>query len=153
MEKLELKIPPVAVFGLFAVLMWLAAAVTADHAFNATFRSALIATLLLASAVFGLGGVLWFKRAGTTVHPLKPEKSSSLVTGGIFRLSRNPMYLALLLALLAWGLYLSNLYSLAVCLLFVPWMNRFQIRPEERAMETLYGEDFLRYMAATRRWL
>ncbi len=63
------------------------------------------------------------------------------------------MYLALLLALLAWGLHLSNLYSLAVAMLFVPWMNRFQIRPEERTMEKLYGEEFLNYKKSTRRWL
>ena len=153
MPKLELKIPPVAVFGLFAVLMWLAAVITQDYLFNSRFRQMVIAGMLLVSAVFGLGGIASFKRAGTTVHPLEPERSSSLVTGGIFRLSRNPMYLALLLALLAWGLYLSNLYSLTVAMLFVPWMNRFQILPEERAMEKLYGEEFLDYQKSTRRWL
>ena len=153
MPKLELKIPPVAVFGLFAALMWVAAVITEDYFFNARFRHAVIAGMLLACAVLGLGGIASFKQAGTTVHPLKPERSSSLVTGGVFRLSRNPMYLALLLALLAWGLYLSNLYSLAVAMLFVPWMNRFQIRPEEQAMEKLYGEEFLDYQKSTRRWL
>lgn len=153
MSKLELKIPPVAVFLLFAAVMWLAAAATADHHFDDLFRRILIALTLGVSAVFGIAGVTSFRRAGTTVHPLKPEKSSSLVTGGIFRLSRNPMYLALLLALLAWGLYLSNLYALAIASLFVPWMNRFQIQPEERAMENLYGQAFKDYRKATRRWL
>ena len=153
MSKLELKIPPVAVFLLFAAVMWLAATATADHRFDDLFRSILIALTLGVSAVFGIAGVISFRRAGTTVHPLKPEKSSSLVTGGVFRFSRNPMYLALLLALLAWGLYLSNLYALAIASLFVPWMNRFQIRPEERAMENLYGQAFRDYREATRRWL
>ena len=151
--KWAMHLAPVAVFGLFAALMWVAAVITEDYSFNDRFRHAVIAGTLLVSAVFGLGGIISFKRAGTTVHPLKPERSSSLVTGGIFRLSRNPMYFALLLALLAWGLYLSNLYSVAVAMLFVPWMNRFQIRPEERAMEKLYGEDFLSYKKSTRRWL
>ena len=124
--------PPVGVFFLFAAAMWLLARVTPAHAFDATFRLGLIGVLLAASAVFGLGGVAHFRRAGTTVHPLQPEQSSALVTGGVYRLSRNPMYLALLLALLALGLGLSNLYALAFAALFVPCMNRFQIIPEER---------------------
>jgi len=153
MPNLELKIPPVAVFLLFAAVMWITAAVTADYSFNGVFRVTLIVLVLAASAVFGLAGVFSFKRAGTTVHPLKPERSSSLVTGGIYRLSRNPMYLALLLALLAWGLYLSSLYALAIAVLFAPWMNRFQIEPEERTMEKMFAQEFLDYCKATRRWL
>ena len=153
MSKLELKIPPVAIFLLFAAVMWVAAATTEDYRFNGLFRSILIALTLFVSAVFGLAGIISFKRASTTVHPLKPERSSSLVTSGIFRLSRNPMYLALLLALLAWGLYLSNLYAVAIASLFVPWMNQFQIRPEERAMEKLFAQEFNDYREATRRWL
>jgi protein-S-isoprenylcysteine O-methyltransferase Ste14 len=153
MKHLELKIPPVGVFFLFAAAMWLLARLTTPHAFDAPFRLGLIAAMLVASAVFGIGGIADFRRAGTTVHPLRPEQSSALVTDGVYRLSRNPMYLALLLALLALGLGLSNLYALAFAALFVPCMNRFQIIPEERAMERLFGDEFTAYRARVRRWI
>jgi protein-S-isoprenylcysteine O-methyltransferase Ste14 len=63
------------------------------------------------------------------------------------------MYLALLLALAGWGLFLANLYSLLLGFMFVPYMNRFQIRPEERALEQAYGEAFVEYCGRVRRWL
>ena len=153
MKHLELKIPPVGVFFLFAAAMWLLARLTSPHAFDATFRVGMIGVLLAVSAAFGIGGISRFRRAGTTVHPLQPERSSALVTDGVYRLSRNPMYLALLLALLALGLALSNLYALALATLFVPFMNRFQIIPEERAMERKFEAEFARYRARVRRWI
>ena len=153
MSQLELKIPPLALFFLFSLLMYLAGWLTPDHAFDATFRTTLAALMLAASAVFGIGALLHFRTAGTTVNPLQPERSSALVTTGVFRLSRNPMYLALLLALVAWGLFLSNLYALALATLFVPYMNRFQIRPEEQAMESGFGDAFTAYCRRTRRWI
>ena len=94
-----------------------------------------------------------FRRAGTTVNPLQPENSSALVVGGIYRYTRNPMYLALLMLLFAWGIVLSNPYSMLAAWAFVPYMNRFQIRPEERAMTQRFGEEFLRYAARVRRWI
>ena len=153
MSKLELKIPPIGVFLLFAAALWLTAASTAGHAFNDTFRFTFAALATAASAVFGIGGLLTFRKARTTVNPFTPDDSSELVTGGVYRFSRNPMYLALLLLLLALGLLLSNLYSLALALLFVPYMNRFQIRPEERAMEKVFGEAFECYRKKVRRWV
>lgn len=153
MSQLELKIPPLALFFLFGLLMYLAGWLTPDHAFDPLFRNSLAVLLLAASAVFGIGALLHFRTAGTTVNPLEPERSSALVTSGVFRLSRNPMYLALLLALVAWGLFLSNLYALALATLFVPYMNRFQIGPEERAMESGFGDAFTAYCRSTRRWI
>ena len=112
-----------------------------------------LALLLAACAIFGIGGILSFRKASTTINPMDPERSSSLVIGGIYALTRNPMYLALLLALIALGIFLSNLYALALAVLFVPWMNRFQIGPEERAMEKLYGAAYGRYRQSVRRWI
>ncbi|MBT4603874.1 MAG: isoprenylcysteine carboxylmethyltransferase family protein, partial [Bacteroidetes Order II. Incertae sedis bacterium] len=105
------------------------------------------------AAYFGLSGVISFKKVGTTVHPMQPEKASALVTSGVYQVSRNPMYLGLLLGLISWGLYLSSLWAVACCVLFVAYMNRFQIAPEERAMEKRFGEDFNMYRQRTRRWL
>lgn len=149
---LELKIPPVVVFLLFVLLMWAVSRFTAEIVppwSLVWFEFGLV----LASAVFGISGVLAFRKADTTVHPMTPEKSSELVVAGVFRVTRNPMYLALLLLLLALGLELSNPASFFLAWLFVPYMTRFQILPEERAMEKLFGKQFAEYRGEVRRWI
>jgi len=153
MKKLELKIPPVGVFLLTALLMWLLAESTPNHGFHPTFRAVLVAGCLLAGGIFGIGALAGFRGNRTTVNPLDPDRASALVTGGVYRFSRNPMYLALLWVLLAVGFALANLYALAAALCFVPYMNRFQILPEEHAMEKRFGADYRHYRERVRRWL
>jgi protein-S-isoprenylcysteine O-methyltransferase Ste14 len=114
---------------------------------------------MIAGVVFAIGlaialsAVAWFRRARTTVNPLAPETVSSLVTSGIYRVTRNPMYLGLLFALLAWAVLLANPIALIFLPLFVLYMNRFQIGPEETALEARFGSEFLSYKAGVRRWL
>ena len=153
MSILELKIPPVIVTLLFAVLMWLVARLTPSTPIDTGFR--IIAVLLLGAAatVIGVAGVVAFRKANTTVNPLIPDACTSLVNSGIFRLTRNPMYLALLLMLVAWGFVLSNFYSLALCVVYVVYLNRFQIGPEERALEAVFGDEFIAYREKVRRWI
>lgn len=153
MRKLELKIPPVAVFllmctGMFAVELWLA-----EPLFRLTFPrvSALLPFGL--SGVVGIAGVREFRKANTTVNPVKPEKASTVVASGIFAYSRNPMYLALLLLLLSYACWLQNAITFAFAPLFVLYMNRFQIQPEERALEKRFGSAYLQYKQKVRRWI
>ncbi|EHA1126360.1 isoprenylcysteine carboxylmethyltransferase family protein [Vibrio navarrensis] len=153
MRKLELKIPPVAVFllmctGMFAVELWLA-----EPLFRLTFPrvSALLPFGL--SGVVGIAGVREFRKAKTTVNPVKPEKASTVVASGIFAYSRNPMYLALLLLLLSYACWLQNAITFAFAPLFVLYMNRFQIQPEERALEKRFGSAYLQYKQKVRRWI
>jgi len=87
------------------------------------------------------------------VNPLKPDSASALVVAGIYRWTRNPMYLGMATVLAAWGLYLANIGALAGVALFVAYMNRFQIAPEERALEARFGADFAAYRGRVRRWL
>jgi len=94
-----------------------------------------------------------FLRRRTTVNPLKPSSASVLVTEGVYRLTRNPMYLGLATLLLAWAIYLGNLAALAGVPLFILYMNRFQIGPEERALEARFGAEYIAYRARARRWL
>ena len=94
-----------------------------------------------------------FRRHKTTVNPFTPAKSSSLVATGIYRYSRNPMYLGLFLALLGWGAYLGNWASALLLPAFVAYMNRFQIHPEERVLTESFGPQFLAYARSVRRWL
>lgn len=108
--------------------------------------------LLAALAIFVLA-TLAIARARTTVNPVRPDAASSLVVSGIYRFTRNPMYLAFLLILLVLGLRLGNVGALLIALTFVAYMNRFQIEPEERALRRRFGEAFEDYQARVRRWI
>lgn len=153
MSVLELKIPPVLVAALFAALVWLVSELTPGLDITIALRT-IFALLLTAAATFiGFAAVATFRKARTTVNPLTPEACSSLVDSGVFSFTRNPMYLALLFILAGWAVFLGNPLSLATTVLFIGYMNRFQIIPEERALEAAFGETFLQYKQQVRRWL
>ncbi len=150
---LELKVPPVALAAIAAALMWCARSATPD--FDFPFPSNLMFPVGLAflGALTCLAGVVAFRRAKTTVNPMKPDTTSSLVVSGIYRYTRNPMYLGFLLLLMAWASALSNLLALGSLLAFVLYMNRFQILPEERMLASRFAQDYAEYRARVRRWL
>ncbi|HAS8402563.1 methyltransferase family protein [Vibrio vulnificus] len=153
MDKLELKIPPVAVFLILIFFMYLTSEFFISWSFSLSGRLWFAGVLFGLSGVIGIAGVLAFRQAQTTVNPVKPESASTVVSNGIFAYTRNPMYLALLLLLLAYAIWLENMLSFAGCPLFVAYMNRFQIYPEERALEGLFGERYLVYKQKVRRWI
>ncbi len=153
MQSLELRVPPVLVVVLFGAVMFAVASVVPVANVALPARVALVgAFVALAVAVVG-AGVLAFRRHKTTVNPLDPNQASSLVASGIYRISRNPMYLGFLLLLVAWSLYLANAAALLALPLFVLYMNRFQIGPEERVLSKKFGSAFTEYCASVRRWL
>jgi len=152
-KLLELKLPPVLVTAVFALLMWGIARIMPSQALHPVLVLAGAGLFLAGAAVVGVAAIVAFRRAGTTVNPLRPESSTQLVVGGVYRYSRNPMYLALLMLLFAWGIALSNPWSMLTAWAFIPYMNRFQIRPEERAMLRCFGPGFQRYAARVRRWI
>lgn len=94
-----------------------------------------------------------FHRASTTVNPMRPEQASTLVTGGLFRLSRNPIYLGMALLTLAGVAISQNLFNLIIVAAFVLYITQFQIKPEERALQQLFGESFEAYRSRVRRWI
>lgn len=108
---------------------------------------AFVATILLGESV------LRFIRSKTTVNPLRPEKASSLVVAGVFRLSRNPMYLGMLLLLCSVAIYLDNPANIILIAGYVLVMNELQIKPEEQALQRLFGEDYITYCSRVRRWI
>ena len=116
MGWLELKVPPPVVALILGLLMWLASPLVAPVEIPSGFRSGVAGVLATAGAVVDLVALITFLRARTTINPIRPGATSALVTGGVFRFSRNPMYLGLLLFLLAWAVYLSSWLAL----LFVP---------------------------------
>lgn len=153
MRVIENKIPPVALAFLLGALMWVAARTIPAFGFTLPAGPVLGAGLALAGVVIALLGVVSFRRARTTVNPLHPEAASALVTSGIYRLTRNPMYLGLLLVLLGGAMYLANAAAFIVPATYVPLMNRLQIFPEERTLAALFGPAFADYASKVRRWL
>ncbi len=153
MQALENRIPPPVVTLLFALLMWLVARYVPGVELSHSTRVVVAALVVAIGLGFVLAGVLSFRRAQTTVNPLKPETTSALVTSGVYQYSRNPMYLGFALFLLAWACYLASPAALLGPAGFVLYMNRLQIRPEERALAALFGREFQVYQERVRRWL
>ncbi len=155
MLKLELRIPPPVVMvlsGLLAFFMsgrsleFIIEHTTVNHAIWPIF-------FLVLGVAIAVSGVKEFSRFKTTISPLNPHKTSSVVNSGIYRFSRNPMYLGMLLLLLGWADYLGNFMAFSGALFFILYITRFQIQPEERVLQELFKEDYQQYMQTVRRWL
>lgn len=153
MNPLELKIPPVVVVLVAGLAMWLVSAATPSLASQFPFQRVVALAAVIAGAFVAVLGVVSFRRARTTVNPTRPQATSSLVRGGVYRFSRNPMYLGFLLALVGWAVFLGNILALVLVPAFVMYMNRFQIAPEERALAAMFGAEFEAYRQGVRRWL
>lgn len=153
MRALELKIPPPLVALIIAVTMWIARNVAPTLELSPATRIVAAGVVAVIGGYFSIAGTIAFRRARTTVNPLKPERASSLVTSGVYRITRNPMYVALALLLVAWGFYLSAPALLAGSALFVLYVTRFQIQPEERVLRRMFGNEYTSYTQRVRRWL
>lgn len=153
MVFLDNRIPPPLIGALTAAGMWAISATGPQFSVDPSLKYALVGLLLVIGIGFDVLGILTFRASRTTINPLKPERSSALVTGGIYRITRNPMYVGMAFLLLAWAVHLSALLPLGGIFLFVCYMTRFQIQPEERALECIFGEQFSAYRARVRRWL
>jgi protein-S-isoprenylcysteine O-methyltransferase Ste14 len=133
--------------------MWTVARVPPILQLPKIIRLLVVAVLGAIGVVVALSGVLSFRRARTTVNPLKPETSAALVSTGVYSFTRNPMYLGMVLLLFAWALYLTSILSLAGPAFFALYITRFQIVPEERVLDGLFGPSFVEYKKRVRRWL
>lgn len=153
MSSLELKVPPPVVTLACGAAMALVAYLLPFASLTLPGRRSLALVFVVAGLASGLAGVLAFRRQRTTLDPHAPELTSSLVSNGIYRLTRNPMYLGLLLILVGWGVHLSNLLVLPGLPLFIAYLNRFQIGPEERILAARFGPAFDHYRRSVRRWL
>ena len=153
MKSLELKIPPPLVAAITAAAMWGLSRVTPLLKIATTYRVGAAIAIFAGGVFFGLGGFLAFRRARTTVNPMKPEAASSLVHTGVYRITRNPMYVGLAFALTAWAVFLAAPWALAGPLAFVFYIHRFQIAPEEAALTRLFGAEYAEYKSKVRPWL
>lgn len=152
-KALELRIPPVIVTLVIGGAMWVVAHFTPALASRGTLSSVGALTVSIVGLAMAVAGDISFQRARTSINPMKPGNASSLVTGGIYRYTRNPMYVGLLFFLVGWAIYLLNVWVLPGPVAFVAYMTRFQIIPEERVLAPLFGEKYTAYTARVRRWL
>jgi protein-S-isoprenylcysteine O-methyltransferase Ste14 len=153
LKVLELKVPPLAVVLFTAALMWLVSWAAPAFEFVFPARDFLAVSFAAAGAVTIVLGAASFRRAGTTFNPMKPDSTSSLVVSGVYALTRNPMYLGFLLVLVGLAIFLSNALAFLLLPVFIFYMNRFQIAPEERALTSRFGQEFVAYKSRVRRWL
>lgn len=150
---MNLLIPPPLVVAILAAAMW-----GVNRSFDAgritsNLQDPLAIALLVVAVLLMAAAVAPFVTAKTTINPLRPSNASKLITGSVFRYSRNPIYLADLLLLAALTVWLGHLANIVWLVVFVVYINRFQIRPEEAALQALFGAEYATYCARVRRWL
>ena len=153
MKFLELKVPPVALFILALVASYFSAQQLSTGAIGMPFKLIVLGVGIVLSGVIGLAGVWEFRKQKTTVNPIKVETASTVVDSGIFGYTRNPMYLGLFILLFCFGYFFQNIFSVLLSFAFVIYMNQFQIKPEERALEQLFGAEYVDYKQKVRRWV
>lgn len=154
MLEMDLKIHPPIVLLLCGALAWVISKIFIHPPLINSFVLLSIAAVLLAIGILlGLSAALQFRRVGTTIDPCRPGDTSDLVIDGAYRVTRNPMYLGLLLVLASWVIFLGNVYASISLFIFVYYITSFQIRPEEQVMASKFGEAYSNYCRKVRRWI
>jgi protein-S-isoprenylcysteine O-methyltransferase Ste14 len=151
--SLELKIPPLFLLAIFAVGMWSLSILFPAYQTNMPGNIGAACIFFVLGILIPAGAVISFRRARTTVDPRVPDESTELVKTGIYQFSRNPMYLGFLSLLVSWFFYLGNWAGIILLPLFVLYLTRFQIMPEERILLEHFGEPFQDYLNTVRRWI
>ncbi len=154
-HALELKIPPLLALAIFVAIVIGIASLAPLRSFNVSFTGRYLASALLAiaGAATAVAGVIEFRRSKTTVNPLTPQAATTVVASGIFTYSRNPMYVGMALVLLAVVVLSGSVVALVCVPAFCAYLTQFQIKPEERMLEQVFGTRYAVYMTEVRRWL
>jgi len=152
MKFIELMIPPPVVLITMGLIMWLTPIAVPEQLASAWSIYFGLALMLLGAAVDGYAAIL-FIAAKTTISPISPQNSTALIVNGIFKLTRNPMYLGMAILLFGWALVLQNAVALFGPVFFVTYVTRFQILPEERILSQKWGDAYTAYKSKTKRWL
>ena len=150
---MELKVIPVVQVIIAVLLMIVFSKLWPELILNWPAHKQIAILLFSLAIVVGISAIISFKRHKTTVNPTKPEASTSVVSSGVYSLSRNPMYLAMLISLISLGYYLQQITALPIILIFIAYMTRFQIIPEEKMLTKIFSQQYLDYQKKVRRWL
>lgn len=150
---LEHRIPPPAVAVVTAGAMWGIAQLGPLIDISPLLRVTVAVACALIGGAFNVAGMVAFQQARTTLSPMRPDQASALVTTGVYRITRNPMYVGGAILLISWAVYLSSPWALFGPIFFVLYVTKLQILPEERSLSAMFGNDFDDYCARVRRWL
>ena len=153
MKSLENKIPPPLLTLAIGFMMWGAAKFLPAIPLEPRLHYLLTVVAGAVALSFSAGGILAFRFARTTINPVQIDQASRVVTGGVFRYTRNPMYVGLTALLTAWGIWLAVPWAMLGPLSFALFIHRFQILPEERVMSSKFGREYDDYRQRVRRWL
>lgn len=153
MRYLELKIPPPVVALVCVAAMWAVAKVTPAFGVAPEVRWAFVGMFVIAGLFFDFRGLLAFLRARTSINPMTPQRASSLVTTGVYRYTRNPMYVGLACLVVAVAIFLDAPAGWLGVGIFVLYITRFQIQPEEAVLLENFGDSYRTYCDQVRRWL
>ena len=145
------KIPPPIVTLAFGLMIYFSRNIFPDIN-NIIFYVLSLFFIILGPFVL-ISAVRSFKAKQTTINPININNASSLVTSGVFKYSRNPMYLGMVFILLALSFRFNLVGGILFTSIFIMYITKFQIIPEEAAMKRIFGEDFNRYKNETRRWI
>ena len=150
-SKKKLKIPPpILVIVLITSIYFSSDKLDSISIPHRTLFSILI---LFTGILVIINPVVKFIKSKTTVNPVEFKNVEKLVTSGIFKYSRNPMYLGMIMIIISTAVYYLNFYSLLTPFIFYFWINRFQIKREEVFLEEKFGQEYLSYKTKTRRWI
>jgi protein-S-isoprenylcysteine O-methyltransferase Ste14 len=152
-SRLDLRVPPVVILLVAAILAWSLSRLFPGLDVEFPGARFIAASSALLGAVFGIAGIAAFRRHGTTVDPRVPGEARTVVRGGIYRYTRNPMYVGLALILTAGAIALGNLAAFGAVPAFVAYLTAYQIRPEERLLLEKFGKPYADYAMKVRRWL
>lgn len=148
-------IPPPIVLLICGFLMWLTGRFTPSFDFEIPYRNILFWLIFLVGLLVLVSGLVNMIKRKTTTHPLRNSlmEATSLVSTGIFGYSRNPIYLGMAIMLVAWVIHLENWLAVLGVVIFVAFITQYQIKPEEEALEKVFGEEYVRYKAKVGRWI
>ncbi len=150
---MKLKIPPALQVAIFAMLMWIIKKITVITHFEFEQQKTISWIVFAIGILIEVIAIYAFRKARTTADPLNPAKASKLVIVGIYKASRNPMYLGMLFILFAFVIRLGSLFTFPVLILYVWYITTFQIKPEEKILTKLFGDDYSTYFKKVRRWI
>lgn len=150
-KEMDTKIPPPLVTLMFGLFIYFSRRIFPKIEILNSFYLGIF--LLLLGLLILISAVQLFKKDKTTVNPLSPEQATKLVTGGIFKFSRNPMYLGMAFVLASMTVLFNIIGGIIFIALFCLYITKFQIIPEEKAMRELFGQDYDQYKKVTRRWI
>lgn len=150
--KVEQKLPPLILVLVFSALMLITNTLFKAISFSYEYKLELLMLCLLSGLMLAFSGVVSFKKHKTTVNPMNTNNVNCLVTSGIYRFTRNPMYLGMLIGLIGLVIYLANPLNIVLLITFIWYMNEFQIKPEEKFLSKMFSTKYDNYKHRVNRW-